>query len=171
MSYLAGYGSLIHVNETQRHAFKVTSRVPVKIFGYKRIFNQRSKSRVGEGERLAVLNVQQDSSSWINAILLGGFKDIFHEEIDKREEGYKRLIVPKNQIKTYNGKKIEKKVFIYVGQEYLRGEEYLPIDSYLDLCIEGAKHFKDEFLQDFLTTTYVRGNKRLDDYINNRAKL
>lgn len=171
MSYLAGYGSLIHPNETQRHAFEVTSRTPVKIFGFKRLFNQRSKNRVGEGEKLSVLNVAKDKSSWLNAILLGGFKKEFHEEIDKREEGYERLIVPNTQIQTYDGKVFDHEVFIYVGLPYMRGEELLPIDSYLDLCIEGAKCYGDEFLEDFLTTTWVRGGMRLDRYLKNRVTL
>ncbi len=111
-----------------------------------------------------MLNVKKNENCWINAVLLGGFEEKFHAEIDKREEGYKRVEVPKNHIVTYDGKIITNDAFIYVGLEYMRDENILPIKSYLDLCIEGAKCYGNEFLQDFLFTTWTRSRVRLDKY-------
>lgn len=171
MSFLIGYGSLIHPDETNRHAFEVTSRVPVRVLGFERLFNQRSCNRVGEGDKLSVLNVQKKENCWINAILLGGFSEKYHGEIDEREGGYERIKVPKNHILPYGNDIVKNDAFIYVGLDYMKCEDMLPIDRYLDLCMRGAKCYGEEFLKDFLTTTWVRGGVRLDDYVTKFASF
>lgn len=168
MGYLLAYGSLIHPNETDRHAFKATSRVPVRVFGFERIFNQKMTYRKGEGEKSAVLNVVKKEDRWINGVLLGGFEDRYHAEIDKRESGYDRIKIPSQNIVTYDNTKIEDDAYVYLGAKGKQDDSLLPITDYLELCLDGAKSFGDDFFRDFLVTTWTRGEIRLDKYIENQ---
>ncbi len=165
MSYLLTYGSLIHPDETKRHAFEFSSRIPVKVYGFKRIFNQKTKYRIGSGEKISVLNIQKDKNSWINALLLGGFEKKYHPIIDKREEGYERIKVSKQNIEPYDKNIIVQDAFIYMGLDIMKDENILPIDDYLHVCLKGCECYGEDFLNDFLTTTWVRGGVGLDEYL------
>lgn len=165
MKYLFGYGSLIHPNETNRHAFEVKKRICVKILGYKRVFNQAVTFRKTDGKKAAVLNVEKSENSWINGVLLGGFSKKYHGEIDERESGYNRVKIPKNSIIRYDNRPIKSDAYIYIGKVGGQNSEILPIDDYLALCMEGSKSFGKDFYNDFLVTTFVNGGIRLDEYV------
>lgn len=46
-------------------------------------------------------------------------------------------------------------IFIYVGKPEKQNDGLLPNKSYLELCLRGAKHWGEEFQEQFLQTTYV----------------
>lgn len=167
MTYLAGYGSLIHPNETKRHLFTPTCVVPVKIFGFQRVFNQQVTFRKTDGNRAAVLNIQPKRDSWINAILLGGFEEGHYDELDKRESGYNRTLITKENICGYKNIELQDgdKIFIYVGKSGAQNNEILPIKEYLELCLRGAKSYTKEFYEDFIDTTLVNQNIILRDFL------
>lgn len=165
MKYLFTYGSLIHPNETNRHAFKVKKRIPVKIFGYERIFNQAVTYRKANGIKAAVLNVVKKENTWINGVLLSGFSKKYHDEIDKRESGYDRIKIPKENIIRYDKKLVKSDCYMYIGKKGNQDDKILPIDDYLTLCLKGAKTFGKDFYRDFLFTTWVNGKIRLDKYV------
>lgn len=167
MNYLAGYGSLIHPNETKRHTFTPTCQEVVRIFGFQRIFNQEFTFRKSNGEKAAVLNVEPKRDSWINAVLLGGFDEQFHEELNARESGYDKVEVDKKDICGYLPISFQQndKVFIYIGKKGTQNSEILPIEEYLSLCLEGANSFHGQFYEDFLDTTIVNKNILLRQYL------
>lgn len=167
MIYLAGYGSLIHQNETKRHLFSPTCRILVRIFGFERIFNQKVTSRKTDGNKAAVLNITQKRNAWINAVLLGGFDEQFHQELDIRESGYDRVSLSLQDIYSYNPINFhdDDKFFIYVGKSGAQDRDILPITDYLHLCLDGAKQFTNSFYEDFLDTTFVNQNIILRKYL------
>ena len=169
MAYLMAYGSLVHPNETVRHTFPVTNRIPVKIKGFRRLFNQKVTFRKGYGERAAVLNISCEKDAWMNGILLCGFDEEFHDEIDTREAGYDRIFVPKENIEFYgNTIDLIEDCYIYRGKVGAQDDALLPIDDYLDLCLEGAKIYGEDFYVDFIESTWLKRDTRLDTYLTYR---
>lgn len=169
MAYLMAYGSLIHPDETLRHAFEVTNRIPVKVKDYRRLFNQKVTFRKSVGNRAAVLNISEEKNMWINGILLEGFHANFHDEIDAREAGYDRLVIPPENISYYDKNlNLSLPCYIYRGKQGAQDDSLFPIDDYLDLCLEGAKTYGEDFFEDFVHTTWVTGNRRLDSYLTQR---
>lgn len=148
------YGSLLNKNEIDG-MFANTEKIPVKIKGYRRHFAQKSTFRTGENEERGVLTVTPDKDSWCNGLLLIDISEAEYEEYKNRESGYTPETVPLKNIEAYPDYEIPheiSEVLIPIGDRPLENPN--PIPSYTQLCVTGAEMWGQQFLTDFLVTTY-----------------
>ncbi len=148
------YGSLLHPKELEKHCITMNRVSFVKVKNYRRIFNQEPSWRKSNSINRAVLNIQEDKSSWFNAIVI---KNITKEnliELDERERGYNRIDLKDGLVIDYGGMKVMQNCFIYIGKKDKQNSIILPNIEYFDLCLEGAKSYFDVFYQDYIATTY-----------------
>lgn len=160
------YGSLLNSAELADHDLSTEHVVPVKVRGYKRLFNQKPSWRIGTGDHIGVLNVECASEAWINAICLY----IPYEEQNvfaSRESGYIREEIHINAITCYSGFCMIEDVsyYIYRGKEEKLGKNILPNHEYLDICIQGAEEWGEDFMREFFTTTHLACGTILPEYI------
>jgi len=147
------YGSLLNKNELKKHNISLDNIEYVKVYGFRRVFNQLPSWRKTEGNKKAVLNIEYNRDFWFNAILIKNLTKEYFKELDIREKGYNRVDIKSGNVVTYKGD-IIKNAFVYVGKEGKQDNNILPNPSYYQICYNGAKeHFK-EFFQDYLNTTY-----------------
>lgn len=169
---ILAYGSLIHADEHLSQDGLV-SAIPVKVSGFKRLFEQRPSWREGEGDRVAVLNVQESSEDTINAICLC-FKSEEREALRVRERGYIERRVSVEQLECYDDTVLPEldELYIYLGREEKRAHSILPNDTYLELCIKGANGWGNAFCLDFVSTTSLADGSALHEYIiRNKEEL
>lgn len=148
------YGSLLNKNEING-MFADTKKIPVKIDGFKRHFAQKSTFRTGENGERGVLTVTPTEDEWCNGLLLIDISEDEYEEYKNRESGYTPITVPLENLESYSGYDIPEnisEVLIPVGDRPLSDPN--PIPSYAQLCVDGAGMWGEEFLTDFLLTTY-----------------
>lgn len=153
MKTILSYGSLINPNEINSIAPEA-SYIPVKINNFRRHFGQKSMFRKGENGERGVLTVEKDNSSWCNGVLLYNLEKDYITQYEERESGYNIKNVDINTITSYSGYNIPdniNKCYIAVGKRPLKNPE--PIPKYVELCLNGAKHFGNKYLTDFLITT------------------
>jgi len=157
------YGSLINKHELQKENILLENCMPVFIKGLKREFNQEPTYRKIDSINRAVLSVKEESSSYINAILISNVKKSHIENLDIRESGYFKYQVNKEKIEFKYTNEITElgEVFIYMGRDIKRNENIFPNKSYLELCLNGAKHWGEEFYEDFVQTTFVQNDSLL----------
>ena len=55
--------------------------------------------------------------------------------------------------------------YIYLGRPEKSHDAILPNEEYLDICLAGARQRGNCFFEDFLKTTFVRGNIPLKEYL------
>lgn len=175
MKNIIGYGSLLNPEETD---FDLDRQQPVKIRGFRRVFNQETTHRFNEGkEGRAVLNVEKDSESWINAVVIS---DLDKEELERmkdRESGYRFVKAEEEKIEPYadsGALDIEGNTYIFIGE--WTSEEIKPIKSYVKICLEGARFWRDkiieenpgaeDFYRDFIRTTYLVEGSSLEEDIS-----
>jgi gamma-glutamylcyclotransferase (GGCT)/AIG2-like uncharacterized protein YtfP len=150
MQKLIVYGSLLNEEELQNQGLWGHNVVPVKVFGFKRVFNQEPSYRILKSQERAVLSIEFQNNSWFNGIMIKDLDEAFFEALDMREIGYERIKV---ECKTYSGDFFND-CFVYLGRNDKKNSEILPNPEYLNLCLEGAKQISEEFYQDFINTTY-----------------
>ena len=154
------YGSLLNKDELKKQNIDLESIKYVKVYGFKRVFNQLPSWRKVDGNKKAVMNVEYDESSWFNAILLENLSDEYIKDLDERERGYDRISIKDGDVITYDGI-IIKNCIIYKGKSGKQDDTILPNPTYFEICKSGAKsHFK-EFYVDYLNTTYKNSDKGL----------
>ena len=157
------YGSLLHPKELERHCITMDRVSFVKVKNYKRIFNQEPSWRKSDSINRAVLNIQEDKTSWFNAIVIKNITEENLIELDKRERGYDRINLQNGLVRHYEDNKIIKNCFVYIGKIGKQNDSILPNTEYFNLCLEGAKYHFDTFYQDFLISTYKNNsNKNLE---------
>ncbi len=150
MPKLVVYGSLMNESELQDQGLWGHDIEPIKVFGYRRVFNQEPSYRLVDSNARAVLSVQKKEDAWFNAILIKDLDEAYFEALDMREIGYERI---KTDVKTYKGE-FYKECFVYIGRSEKRNNEIIPNEAYLDICSQGAQSYGEEFYQDFLQTTF-----------------
>jgi cation transport regulator ChaC len=150
---LVVYGSLMDKNELLNENINIDDIDLVKVYGYKRIFNQEPSNRMVQSVNRAVLNVLEDGDSWINGIVLKNVSDELFAILDKREKGYERYNMYEKKVVTYGGETLTN-CCIYLGNIVKLSFEILPNLEYLDICKNAAKTHGEEFYNDFLETTF-----------------
>ena len=157
------YGSLI--SKKEHSALDVIEEaLPVRVEGFKRVFNQEATWRKGSGRNRAVLNVMRSKENWFNGILLTGFEMRDLEALDERERGYERIEIEKGLIEFYDHPAEPRgRIWTYTGKRIR--SDIMPIPSYLDLCIEGAREWGDRFYRDFLDTTFLSDGRTLREFL------
>lgn len=176
---VVGYGSLLSLDELVPFLQTDGSRVvPVRVDGFRRVFNQESVWRVqasdgGEDER-AVLNAVRDEGCSMNAVLVPDVSAEEYEALRVRESGYRMVEVEEDEIEPYAdgdslpGSVEEGVVLVPTGNTERVNDDLLPIPEYVEICLEGARHWGEEFHDEFLRTTYVRGGETLGEYLDGR---
>merc|ERR1711879_247364 len=96
------YGSLINKKELFNEGISLVDVEKVKVYGFQRVFNQEPSFRLVESRNRAVLNVRKSDNLWFNAIVIKNLEEEYFQVLDKREKGYKRTLVEKTQIITYD---------------------------------------------------------------------
>ncbi len=153
---LLAYGSLIHPDE-YRALPGLIAAIPVRVQGYRRIFNQTPSWRKGEGKRIAVLNVIPSPVDSINAICLVLASETL-STLARRERGYVLEEVPDARLsfdRAIDAGSFPERFLIYRGRVGLQDHTLLANPEYLNLCMEGAKSWGENFYRLFLKSTYI----------------
>ena len=153
MNNLIVYGSLINKGELIKEGIPLVDVEPVKVFGFRRVFNQEPSYRFVNSINRAVLNIEKDKYNWFNALVIKNLSKEYLDCLDKREKGYNQIELSKEQVVTYKEDFISNCI-IYKGKPQKCNCEILPNFDYLKVCLSGVDTFGKEFLNDFLKSTY-----------------
>ncbi|WP_457607949.1 gamma-glutamylcyclotransferase family protein [Nitratifractor sp.] len=153
MKALLVYGSLVHPDE-HRAISGLVDAVPLRLRGYRRRFTQRPSWREGVGERIAVARVDPDPRGEINLLCLL-FETIDFRALDERERGYRRIEIDPSLLHPCRNEPLPdcERFFLYLGREELHAPELEPNPDYLRLCLEGARHWGEEFYRKFVESS------------------
>lgn len=165
------YGSLLAPEEMRDVSADVPDRaVPVKVEGFRRTLDQESSWRGGDGKHRGVATVARDPDSWFNGVLVADLDRAAFERYREREEGYTLVEVRPGAIEPYDGDRADVTgdlELVLVAEGDKRREDIEPKRTYRDLCLAGARHWGEEFYDDFLATTEGtssrKTNKKGDD--------
>lgn len=148
-----GYGSLL-CEDSFKSTVPEYKIIGVRTLeGYKRVFNIKSASRINPatGKYSSVLNLEKDNAHTVLGVLYQIPKHTY-KALHLREEQY----VLKN-IFLKNGPLAS--VYIsHVESEYPYVENDAIQKEYLDICLKASKKLGDEFLNNFLDSTFIQGS-------------
>jgi len=171
---LVCYGSLLSPDElvpfldTDGYRSRVS---PVRVDGFRRVFNQRSvwRAKAGDGDEAGVLNAVLNPDRWMNAVLVPDLSRTEYDALRRRERGYRMVEVEPSQIEGYGDSEPPENdvVLLPTGNAGRVDGSVEPVPSYIDICLDGARRWGDGFYDDFLDTTDV-GDLRLREYIKRR---
>lgn len=152
-----GYGSILAPEELAEIGRKRAQGVmPVRVHGFKRLFNQEASWRDTDKDKRGVLNVVRDTERWFNAVLVTDLNKREFRAFRERERGYALVEVKSENIEPYDESDestIGVNELILVATGTKTSGEIEPIPSYVRVCKEGAKQWGEEFYEDFLTST------------------
>ena len=156
-----GYGSLMNLDFLCKTVPNVTDITPVILQNHIRIFETASTTRFDKDNTpAAVLNITEHNEAKINGVCFHVEQDYF-DELLEREKAYELREVVVETCDT--GEKM--KAFVFVDkmkqkQNFLFDEE-TQID-YLNICLEGARQFGEEFYRMFLESTHINNKKLIE---------
>jgi hypothetical protein len=167
------YGSLLHPEELERllvNSEKELFRVQVN--GYERRFSMPitdyhdNEDYSGRG----ALNLHSNPERWMNGILVGPLKLEGLRRYATRERCYSLAEIAPSNLNFYSTERSARLTYEKYYTPVLReghDKSLRPHPEYLDLCLEGARNWSDDFYGDFLKSTYVE-KQTLKDYLNCR---
>lgn len=120
--------------------------------GYKRVFDFKSPYRHNKETNIfsCVLNIKKDVNYSVNGIL-ATIPDNDLEDLLYRERGYNMSSICLEDDKASNAFiAIDYKPYEYIFNDPIQKE-------YLSICINAAKSFGDDFLENFINTTFIEG--------------
>lgn len=175
-NFIFGYGSLINSKSRNASVTQPISAIPVRVssnFGFVRAWNDHSPSEftaLGLRKKLP-----GEKSTTINGVLFPVNGDDMNA-YDKREIGYVRVSVPLADIEAMSWQNLPKhgKVWAYVpavegkapGEDVPGPDHKFPLlQSYIDLVIEGAMEYGDDYVNELIQTSKGWGNHWLNDRI------
>ena len=163
-----GYGSLIQPSELRELAPETPERaIPVRIEGFRRVFDQRTSRRTDDDVECAVANVVRSQESWANGVLIPDVTRAEFEEFRERERWYRLVEVPPGDIDPYDqadASRIEAQDVVLTTTGLETDGAIEPIPEYVDACLEGAAEWGETFREDFLETTETNTG-RLTDFL------
>lgn len=157
-NYIFGYGSLINAESRTRtgHSGEAT---PVTVTGIQRVWNL-----VAPQYGLAAVGAVFKPNAKCNGVIV----EVEESELpkfDAREEGYNRIRLDNSGITPTS----EGIVWTYVADAPGRPSEECPIvQSYIDVIITACMEYGDDFVKEFIQTTYGWDSPWLDDRLNPR---
>jgi hypothetical protein len=172
--FIFGYGSLINSASRNSTAGKTVPAIPVRVsaaFGYIRAWDDRSASGfTALGLRKPGAN---EKASTINGVLYpveGG--DM--AKYDVREQGYRRVEVPRDEIEPVSWQQLPAtgRIWVYIPVKAdgepgvglpVASAEFPVLESYIDVVVEGALEYGDNFARELLETTSDWSNYWLND--------
>lgn len=171
-----GYGSLLSPNEILPFLDKnFVCATPVRIEGFRRTFNQEStwRAKATDAEAKAVLNAVIDEEYSMNGIFLPNLSQHEYTVLRDRERGYRMVEVEPEYIEPYFSKEDDEDfpesdiVLVPTGKRVSEGIR--PVPEYIDICLDGARYWGDEFYHDFLRTTEAQPDVTLKEYLDRRS--
>jgi cation transport regulator ChaC len=168
------YGSLMNSRDLMRTVPEARNMIPVKLYGYKRVFNLESTYRFDPLTNIpiCVLNIESSYSlDFVNGICF----DMDYQSFDDLLEREKAYDLIEAVVYEYfdDSKNYEAYFFVSKDSEKYpyRLESDLQLD-YLEICIEGCSDYGQEFLEDFKRSTHFFGvdSDKYENLIWNRLK-
>lgn len=162
--FIFGYGSLINTKSRNSTATAPIPAIPVRVlpsFGFIRCWNDRSAT---EFTALGLRKAKDgESTATINGVLYAVSSEDL-PKFDAREKGYVRLEIPGSMIESVSWQRLPEagKIWVYVPQkENSAPGENLPtpdanypiLQSYVDVVVEGALEYGEDFAKETLETT------------------
>ncbi len=161
---IIAYGSLLNPSEQAKRYFR--NAIPVKVCGYRRIFNQEPSWRKNQGKEIAVLNIEISTHDWFNAIVLPQIPRFHLNSLKTRERGYHLISVPSSSIQAYTKPLINHwKYSTFIGKAEKLNSHLDPNLEYLEVCLKGAWLWGRVFFEDFLSTTYLGNGSLIKDNV------
>lgn len=156
-NYMIGYGSLM-----QKESRRITNPnakyvYPIEVKGFKRVWGLQ-----GGNYKTTFLTLLKDENSSINAVYYP-VADYDILEMDERERGYCRILVPKADIKALGLEDIENGTYWVYAQKdnhiYLPNKEYPIAQSYVDIFLDGCIQINNtynipQFLEECISKTH-----------------
>ncbi|MFB6116758.1 MAG: hypothetical protein ABEK10_04585 [Candidatus Nanosalina sp.] len=145
--------------------------IPVKVRGLKRSYSLKSR-RGG-----LMLSASEDEEEWINGVVIRGLPEKQQEVLDNVESDYVKHEISLEDIETYPNVdvEIEQEPILYLSDEVDKFDPgdreinriyHRTILEGIDLLAEDyGQSFAEEFRDDFLKTTYLRGKPVSERYI------
>ena len=153
--YLFGFGSLVNIKSAQNsfknRELKKEDLIPVKIRGYKRVWNS-IESICFEKEIVngIFLNIQKDENSYIFGVMIKISEEEF-EVLKLREKNYSCVTIKKESV---INQKLDDDLIAFMTTKENKiakiGQENCFIPSrYIEIVKEGVKNFSKEFQDNF----------------------
>ena len=153
--YLFGFGSLVNIKSAQNsfknRELKKEDLIPVKIRGYKRVWNS-IESIYFEKEIVngIFLNIQKDENSYIFGVMIKISEEEF-EVLKLREKNYSCVTIKKESV---INQKLDDDLIAFMTTKEDKiakiGQENCFIPSrYIEIVKEGVKNFSKEFQDNF----------------------
>lgn len=153
--YLFGFGSLVNIKSAQNsfknRELKKEDLIPVKIRGYKRVWNS-IESIFFEKEIVngIFLNIQKDENSYIFGVMIKISEEEF-EVLKLREKNYSCVTIKKESV---INQKLDDDLIAFMTTKEDKiakiGQENCFIPSrYIEIVKEGVKNFSKEFQDNF----------------------
>lgn len=153
--YLFGFGSLVNIKSAQNsfknRELKKEDLIPVKIRGYKRVWNS-IESICFEKEIVngIFLNIQKDENSYIFGVMIKISEEEF-EVLKLREKNYSCITIKKEDIFNQN---LDEDLIAFMTTKDDKiakiGQKNCFIPSrYIEIVKEGVKNFSKEFQDNF----------------------
>ena len=153
--YLFGFGSLVNIKSAQNsfknRELKKEDLIPVKIRGYKRVWNS-IESICFEKEIVngIFLNIQKDENSYIFGVMIKISEEEF-EVLKLREKNYSCVTIKKESV---INQKLDEDLIAFMTTKDDKiakiGQENCFIPSrYIQIVKEGVKNFSKEFQDNF----------------------
>lgn len=148
-----GYGSLINIDSLKETVPDAQTITPCTLQGYVRVFDTTSSTRFTRaGEPVSVLNIRPKENYFVNGVCFMVSEEYF-ASLQEREGAYdlKEVLVEAE------GKELP--AFVFIGKtdhkSFLFEDEVQT--EYLQICLDGAKRFGEEYYRTFLETTFIDG--------------
>ncbi len=166
------YGSLLHKDEISKYKSKVKQVIKIKVLNHKRCFNLLPSVRIGIGNYKSVLNIKKSKNSYFNAVCII-YEKVDIKKIDEREKGYNRIKISNDNIASYHKENIPSKIdiYTYVGLKNKENYSIMPNVDYLKLCLEASKTWGEDFHDDFIKTTHINNNIKMERFIESNFTL
>jgi cation transport regulator ChaC len=163
-----GYGSLMSDYSLRVTAPDAKNIRPVWVKGFRREFSKQSERGWHThnldlaGIPYCSVDVIVDRSKRVNGVVFEAGKNDL-AALEEREDGYELVSTIAYDFET--GKSVGKCFTFSANRRNGIYESDNPAQKrYIDLCLEAAKEYGEEFYRQFLATTYI-GEKTLDEII------
>lgn len=161
-NYTIGYGSLMETKSRERTIPNAKVVHPIEVCGFKRSWSYRPSGIYGKLYKVTALGVSPaKKTSCFNAVFYPVSAAQLYKE-DTRELTYRRIRVPRNQLKSYTNHLPKGGYWIYALRDK-QGKKpdhtYPLIQSYIDIfitgCLELEKKYKlPHFAEHCITSTH-----------------
>ena len=174
MKKIFAYGSLMNTNDLRRTVPNARNLFPVKLYGYKRVFNLKSTYRFDAiaNISISVLNLEATSlSEFVNGICFDMDDESFAELL-QREKAYNLV---ETKVCGYFDENRHYQAYFFLSVENQKYSYQLNSDiqaNYLKICLDGCIKYGSSFVQDFQKTTHFFGidESRYEQLIWNQVK-